>query len=306
MARRPPDTGDDTTGDESAPGSAARGGGLTVRAWGGAGLSVWTLAGEKARRISRGEISVLGPALGLVLAYAIHKVSGPGIAPLLGLFLGFPLAAMLIAAFRLRTTEKKRETKLFVEERALRFEGGTAPIELPFERTSAFLLNDAADGRSVRVTLRLLDGDPVHIEVAAAEATPLIEALDARLASSLAGTGLRAALLRRGRPLDEWRAALQKLSGAGGYRGGSLPVEPLLSAVRDDRLGAEERIGAALALGGRSAPEHREKLRIAAREVRTTALRLAVDHVLDGTIDEADLAVAAEEEATAGKGTRPQ
>lgn len=306
MARQPPETGDDTTGDESAPRGAARGRGLTVRAWGGAGLSVWKLDGEKERRVSRYEIGVPGLALGLVLAYAIHKISGTGAGPLIGLFLGFPLAAALIAAFRLRTTEKMRETKVFVEERALRFEGGTAPIELPFERIGAFLLNDAADGRSVRVTLRLVDGDPVHVEVATADSAPLIEALDSRLASSLAGTGLRAALLRRGRSLDEWRAALQELTSASGYRGGSMPVEPLLAAVRDDRLGAEERIGAALALGGRSAPEHREKLRIAAREVRTTALRLAVDHVLDGTIDEADLAVAAEEDAAAGKSPRPQ
>lgn len=280
----------------AAPAPGTRG--LRVRAWGGAGLSVWALAPERERRVGETEIRILGPAMGMALAAMTWIVAGRGAGTVVAFLLGYPVAMLLLGAWRLRSREEKRDTMLLLGAEALRFEGNGERVEIRFTRIVAFHASDTPGGGAVRVTLRLADGDPVHIEAARPEAATIVEALDARLPSALAGTGLRPALARRGRSIAEWRAALQNLSGIGGYRGGSLPVDQLLSAVGDDRLSAEERIGAALALGGRSAPQHLAKPRIAAGEVRTTGLRIAVDHALDGSIDEADLARAVEEEAS--------
>ncbi len=44
--------------------------------------------------------------------------------------------------------------------------------------------------------------------------------------------------------------------------------------------------------------EHRERLRIAAQEVKTPELRVAIEHVADETVDDSVIAFAIEEEAT--------
>lgn len=275
--------------------------GVRARVWGGAGLSDWKLPEERQRRGGLKLVRFVGLGVGAAFA-GIAAVLGASATELGVVFVaGFPVAAVGLALMNLRSREVARDCIVVLEEDHVRFEGGTAPIVLPLARVAALHLHDAPRSRAVRVTLHLTDGPPAHIVAPMADVAPLVEALDRRLGSALTTPGLRLSLLRQGRSLAEWRAALQRLTGSGGYRGGSLPAEELTAAVQDDRLGAEERIAAALALGGRSASEQREKLRIAVQEARTTALRVALDRAADGTLDEADIARAAEEEASRGE-----
>jgi hypothetical protein len=238
----------------------------------------------------------LGMPLGIGLACAVHALGMRGIGVFAALFMGYPTIAILGALWGLRSRSRARTGTLVLGQGSVQCRGDGTPSEVELDRIESFHVSDGG-GSSVIVMFRLHDGQSFFAELAAEDAPRIVAVLDERLPSALPGTGLRPMLSRRRRDLSSWRSAMQSLSTEGVYRGGTAPIDGLLSAVRDTRLSAEERIGAALALSGRGS-ENREQLRIAAQEVKAPALRVAIEHVADETVDDSDIAFAAEEEVT--------
>lgn len=67
-------------------------------------------------------------------------------------------------------------------------------------------------------------------------------------------------------------------------------VGHLFAAVGDERLGAEERIGAALALTGHPDAKTREILRATSKSISQEALKLAIQHVADDILEDRHIA----------------
>ncbi|APR84990.1 Hypothetical protein A7982_10339 [Minicystis rosea] len=111
-----------------------------------------------------------------------------------------------------------------------------------------------------------------------------------------------AALLSRGsRSLAEWREAMRKLVTSSGYRGESVSVDALLRTAERTDAPADQRIGAALAIGLTDDATAKQRLRIAASGIAHDAMRAAMNHAAEGAEDEAAIeeALAAEKKAAA-------
>jgi len=102
--------------------------------------------------------------------------------------------------------------------------------------------------------------------------------------------------LKRGdRGWQRWRASLATLLGEeGSYRRGHLALRDLLRVVESPSGDPEIRIGAALALAGRTDKDLERRLRIASEACAEPALRMALRAASEG-----ELEVAALEEAIA-------
>jgi hypothetical protein len=280
----------------AAPDDAIR---ARARVWGGAGMGQWE--GPNAAEVAsfgttvRVLVKWLGIPAGIGIAYVAHLLGMQGGGLVVMVLLGYPAVAVVAAFWGLRSRSRPRMGTLIVDRDRIQIEDEASPAAVELERIESFHVADS--GRSsAMLTFHLRDGQSFFVQLAAADAPQVVGALDERLPSALSGTGLRPMLSRRRRDLPSWRAAMSALSTAGAYRGGAPPFERLLSAVRDARLSAEERIGAALALGAHG-PERRRQLRIAARELDSLALRIAIEHVADETVDDAVIAGALDEEA---------
>jgi hypothetical protein len=109
----------------------------------------------------------------------------------------------------------------------------------------------------------------------------------------------RAARLDRGgRDLEAWRDALRKaLADDGRYREAPMDRDDVARVLDSAASPAERRIGAALLLAeGSDGEAGRERVRVAARAAASPRLRIALERVADGSVDEAaiDEALAAE------------
>jgi len=131
----------------------------------------------------------------------------------------------------------------------------------------------------------------------------LIEAQSLRERPEDAHLGKR--LERGGRSFAEWRIELSRLLKAGeGYRSAAVSVEALRALAASPSASAEQRLGAALALGVAKDPDGRTAVRVSARSVVSPKLRIALREAVQAKPDEAAieeaLSEAEEEEGKKG------
>ena len=101
---------------------------------------------------------------------------------------------------------------------------------------------------------------------------------------------------RRGRPPAEWLRELSALTQKeAGYRDMAIDREELVQVLLDAGTPAERRIGAAVALCAGDEPQIRDRVRIAADSCANERLRVAIDAVADGELDEETLEQATSE-----------
>lgn len=287
-----------------APGGAPSA--IPARIWGGLDASLWikpsfdpnerrpnTRPGDRGTLFTA-RVPIAG-ALGLALAYVVSTRVGvvEGLFTLVATFL-ITLVVLLLLA--LQPEERPRDVRCSLGAHGFSLRGAGADITVAYDRLASFrVAASPVAGRTI-ISFRLVEGDLVHVEVPSDSAPLLVETLDSRVPSAVAATGLRPSLSRSGRSIADWRESLRALTGQQGYRGARPPVEALLEAIRDPQLGAEERIGAALALAARPDADSRERLRVAAREAPTPALRVALERVADDAVDEAAILEAVQSE----------
>jgi hypothetical protein len=131
-----------------------------------------------------------------------------------------------------------------------------------------------------------------------------LDAIVARVRAAIvmsrgAGAALqKQALLRQGRDVDAWIAALRGLlpRGAGSFREAETLPEQLWGTVEDGAADPEARAAAAIALSPALDANDRERLRGVARVVVAPRLRIAIDAVADGDDEAVREAMAALEE----------
>lgn len=93
-------------------------------------------------------------------------------------------------------------------------------------------------------------------------------------------------LARRGRSIDEWRAALGLLlSTDGSYRAAGVDEDDFARVLCDETAPIEHRVAAALALGSTEATRHR--VRAVARALIDEPVRVAIASAASGSLDEA-------------------
>jgi hypothetical protein len=162
---------------------------------------------------------------------------------------------------------------------------GVSRGTLVFERRDGRLLTVQTAGPEEALTLQRR----VEEALAAHESQAPAEAL--------------AALDRSGRPVDEWRRAVEALIREGtGYRRAGIEADDLLLVVEDGAARPERRVAAAVALASRGDPAARRRVRVAAEACVSPKLRIAIAQAAEGDIDEDALAAAEEEAALSRRG----
>lgn len=161
---------------------------------------------------------------------------------------------------------------------------------------------DRVDPQPDRVRLHLKDGRVVtaatrHLtqEVCSLLARRLKGAL--RASQRKAPTLELAELDRGGRPVAAWRRALAGLLLSDkAYRRAPVTAEDLVSILSNPEIGAERRLGAAIALAASDAPGMRQRVRIAAYASASGPMRLALRRLAEGRSEDAAIekALAAE------------
>ncbi len=120
---------------------------------------------------------------------------------------------------------------------------------------------------------------------------------DAQRASATAASpehALVASLDRGGRTLAEWRKALgELLGGDASYRAARLGAEDVEKVLGDATLPADRRIGAALALRAAGVPGAEARIRIAADLSADDGVRVALEQIAEGEVEDAALEDAA-------------
>lgn len=148
---------------------------------------------------------------------------------------------------------------------------------------------------------------PVTNDGAAAQALHdrLIEAQMLRSRSEDAHLGRR--VERGGRTLSDWRVDVSKLLTSAGqaYRNAAVSVEQLRALAANPGAPAEQRLGAALALGSANDDVGRTTVRVAARSVVSPKLRIALREALQESPNEEAIEEALAEEAES-QGASPQ
>ncbi len=265
--------------------------GVEARAWGGAGASTWTKPSLKTRQDKKSFLSVtifLAGGASLIISKGIVFVWGTSYG--LGAFIAiFVVLFLIVGLAQLGPREHHREVLLTVTNKLVRLVSDSAEIVIPLGRIVAFRVRDGARQDTTCVAVQT-DWDVLYIELDSTAARQIITTLDGSVPSTLTESGLRPELPRRGRSLDDWTRAVRSLLAPNGYRGSQPNIGHLFAAVCDDRLGAEERIGAALALTGHPDAKTREILRTTARRIPQKALRLAILHVADDLLEDRHIA----------------
>ncbi|MBK8257758.1 MAG: hypothetical protein IPK82_34455 [Polyangiaceae bacterium] len=264
---------------------------VNARAWGGLGVSQWnkpSVESTPAKKSFLGGTMFLSGGLAILIAKGVVAIWGKeyGLPSFLAAFV---LLFVIVGIVRLAPSEKHRSVLLTVTEDVLSVEGGDIHIVLPLARVMAFR---ACDGARPGTTCFAVEAgmDVLYFEVDQTAGLPLIRTLGSKVPSVLKASGIRADLLRQGQSLPEWTRQLRSLAAPSGYRGGKSNVEHLFAAVADDRLSAEERIGAALALTGQPDTQTRDTLRTTSKSISQKALRLAIEHVADDTLQDDHIA----------------
>lgn len=110
-------------------------------------------------------------------------------------------------------------------------------------------------------------------------------------------------LARAGRPVPEWRRALESLVGAAGYRSAGHDIEAVMRIVEDVAAPLEQRIAAALAARPQGGEEAKKRIRIAAEACVEPRVRVALEKASAGALEDDALEeiAAASEEASASR-----
>ncbi|MFT3775061.1 MAG: hypothetical protein QM820_57670 [Minicystis sp.] len=125
--------------------------------------------------------------------------------------------------------------------------------------------------------------------------------LEAMANAGRAGEEASSALMARsGRSIGAWREALRRLVQSGGYRGETVSIDTLLRLAESAEAPAEQRIGAALAIGLAEDAAAKQRLRIAVDGIANETMRLAMERAAAGAEDEAAIEEAIAAEAKAG------
>lgn len=218
-----------------------------------------------------------------------------GGAPLTVVSASAMLASLTAATLLAVRVTRPREITIGADGLRLDWRGGRR--FLPLDTLSSV----RADGQSIELSLR--DGRRETIRLprganrdgASAIALRIDQAIRAHLRAPDAQARLDL-LSRSGRSLEQWRAALGKLTErAEGYRAAGLSGEDLAAIVQNPASSREHRMGAALALASVKDAAQKDRLRIAADACASEPMRIALGKLSDGEVDER-----AVEEALAG------
>jgi hypothetical protein len=90
------------------------------------------------------------------------------------------------------------------------------------------------------------------------------------------------ALERGGRTIEAWTRDLRALVRPAGFREASVPQDDLEQMLEDPTASFEQRLGAAIALGGKGAAEAEQKIRAAAQASAHPKLRIALESLASG------------------------
>ncbi|APR82761.1 Hypothetical protein A7982_08110 [Minicystis rosea] len=108
-----------------------------------------------------------------------------------------------------------------------------------------------------------------------------------------------ALIARGGRDIAAWREALRRLVTGAGYRAERVPPDALLRTVDSSTVSAEQRLGAAMAIGMGDDEDAKERLRVVVDGFANEKMRIAMAHAAEGAENEAAIeeAIAAEKKA---------
>lgn len=168
----------------------------------------------------------------------------------------------------------------------------------------ASIVDVATESVGVVVTLR--DGTAFRTLTLTSDTGERAFAVRARIAEAVerarhTGAGAISALVARGeRPFAAWRDALRRLSAEVGYRGETVSAEALLRTAESADAPAEDRIGAAMAIGMGADAQAKQRLRVAVEGIANERVRVAMERAADGAEDEAAIeeAIVAEKKAS--------
>jgi hypothetical protein len=97
-------------------------------------------------------------------------------------------------------------------------------------------------------------------------------------------------LARGGRPVPDWRRALESVLSTTGYRSAGHDVEEVMRIVEDATAPLEQRVAAALAARAHGGETVQKRIRVAAEACVEPRVRVALEHASAGELDDAALA----------------
>ena len=222
------------------------------------------------------------------IAFAMLTLVAFVIYPFLGVLTLVPLAATaLLTAAMVRRID------------AQDVDVGLDGVSVRGDRTTRFLsyaMVESATCVEGAAVLTLRSGETVRIDDARLGG-PTVTALVARVNDALAAwreahghTTVADKLRREGQPFEAWRAELQRIATADAvYRTHALDREELRAVLDDVAAPPVARVAAALALDAHRDAADLTRVRIAAEGTAHDPLRVALERVLDGTLDERTL-----------------
>lgn len=180
----------------------------------------------------------------------------------------------------------------------------------PLDKVASVDVVRAPNARNQTLTvvkLRMVDGSDADIAsfLSTARTEALADTLANRVREAIAARDAAPAaeasslLDDVGESVGAWLGSLRKLATQGdGYRSTALTRDRLVALVDDARAALRSRIGAAVLLAEKADAEGLARVRVAADACAAPRVRLALEKVADGAIDQAAIEAAlAEEEA---------
>ncbi|MEP7122003.1 MAG: hypothetical protein ABJE95_13880 [Byssovorax sp.] len=241
---------------------------------------------------------LLGPAVVLPATQAIFKlVATPGIP---GAILFVALFVLLFVALFYAVRAAWGPAKLIVGADGVVVDRLLRDEFVPYARLASITM------KPDRVTLVRDDGSRVRARarhLSDVQQGELRARLDAAKAAFDRGEGeveSLARLDRAGRTIDAWRDALRALlDHQGSYRETPLTREQLLAVLESPAASAERRLAAAVSLSAAGEPEIAARIRIAADACARPQVRIALDGVADGDVDDEAIEAAIAEDRAA-------
>lgn len=142
----------------------------------------------------------------------------------------------------------------------------------------------AVEGGALRA--HLVDGERLRLGSATPGASTLLARIEEARAVAASDAARPLPTGRQGRSVAEWRAAMGALVGAGGYREGAVTEADLEGALRRGDLAGDERVGAALALVAADRAQQATGVRVAAGATVDAPVRLALEQIAAGEVDD--------------------
>jgi hypothetical protein len=235
-----------------------------------------------------GPVLLLLPAIALAIA-----LTGPGAGPyifaLVALFLGYTFGVAL-APTSVRIGTDGIVTSWLFSKRFVPY--STVERAETYKRDTGGKVH-----RGVLLVLR--DGTEVNLptgqsDVGDVEAARLLARIEQSRAAYAEGSpqAHTEVLGRGGRSVREWVRELRRI-GAGAYdhRTSAVPTEALLRVVEDSAASAEERASAAIAAASSGDVDAPGRIRVAAEATVSPKLRVALETIARGTVEDEDAAL---------------